>query len=1540
LAAASRGLSRRKVLRRQSSHPVVEVEMVPPRPPAEVPPLQGVAKLGMNAEDKAPIKEQQELLQVAAQRVMEFVMRALGLPTQEAGAAGVVSPEASPVASPHSQTTVKSHFTQRSHVTVISPPHTLDLTLMPSLESAAVDALQKLSPLQHQVVGDGFKFLFHVTRENAVMVVNILKPNVKVLRAFASHFPFAMRLLATLTHHSLPLSGLKPADVEAFMLDHVARRHTEGPPQFPIEAVELLQSVVEAKVDADEDRRHHSQRVKIRVLELVQEHLLDNDVFKARLMAEGDGAFVFESLRLIAACTSTLNKLEAEDASSSSATAGETKLDSSSFRDAVSAAVPPARCLLAAADHSLPLPLRAVYSELLTQQFAFHPNRLELLKTFVKACRSDLAGFRRGLDTGEVAIKDLEAVALTPFLLETLPACLLRFLRIELDASLLSSMREAVAGAKRAVERESTKSRLWRSQDILHQKISRAVSQRNHAGLTQWISRVENGAAHALGSASQPSSGSGSKNGSPVSSGAHSPPRSPRPVLRSSQHLVPVLLELVEDLADLVLGSGPWLLTRLASSSDEEAGKLLSLLAFAAQCEHAMPNGAGHTTGFLPEFAKSVGNLSVSAVPDLASSPEDATHASEPRFVQYLSEALVARHVWQRGRTDDEDVLLTQVPNVMDEAQVYVRSAFLAHHPEGRILANCQPSFNFWGSASDGEDQQEQDSCQGSVRDRYTMVFKVRTDATLKVIKASDSILKRVLWRHFSSFMVFNEKGPSERRLGDDFRLWSRYGGVYLEHILLMIRYQVTEDEDCSLFYLDLVSRFLEDNLANIRSEGARYDAHKMIRLVQAEVDATQMKQRALQSLDGHIVLMAIVAMAAQQAPTSVNTRNNSFLWKIIPRVLYFGTRLMATGNKQVQETIMDYHDKAIVEMLVQRKFCVGLRTIMRFCRYQIESLMYSSTITSGQATLEAIVEVEHEGHPTLVLMEALFSFISSLCGGHNLRARTFLREQRLSSDNVNLVAEASALLYTTCSYALSFMTYVQAKAFTTRIAPPVHSSQPKTRRRFLAWHQSPRKFAHLSEVLNVIRGGFNALTEMVQGPCHENQVICERMCEFAAEVLEWCGTVHLELPSPRHPSRVWFGGDPLRFYELYHSELLRLGEEAGEEAEAASIRNAHQQWKRIGERKLFFFQKAGLTGPAGKDILGVGLETFVSVCLRTERSCLKFLTAMLEGQSPGLVDHVRQSIDSLLFFQNMDSLVRTSSSTSRPQLRQQKQESAVLYLTILSTLASLSQDAEAYAEKMTALLDDWQESMSRRPAGGLGHADMLVASVEIIGLDGAVQQVYFAVPQWIKTYWNYPLVQKAKDELTYQVNRDSPEEKILDFYDRMDVLTTMMRRQELLHKVFWVFHGFLGGKSVDIPFMPGPRAVLLMLTIVLNIWLCAQLYFDDMPSSNTRIYDMVSRWTARNQVLYVLEILHLGLALSILVTAALNSGAADAVKGRGIRLGPVWISLDAIVRLVLVLYDVRWLLMLTVLSGLGCFVSLIAYAFCVVDVIPQVGET
>lgn len=127
-------------------------------------------------------------------------------------------------------------------------------------------------------------------------------------------------------------------------------------------------------------------------------------------------------------------------------------------------------------------------------------------------------------------------------------------------------------------------------------------------------------------------------------------------------------------------------------------------------------------------------------------------------------------------------------------------------------------------------------------------------------------------------------------------------------------------------------------------------------------------------------------------------------------------------------------------------------------------------------------------------------------------------------------------------------------------------------------------------------------------------------------------------------------------------------------------------------------------------------------------------------------------------------------------------------------------------------------------------------------------------------------------------------------------------------------------------------------MTLLINIWLCADLYYSDNPDKISYVWLKFTSWRNTGNVIQGIRIVHLALCISLLFTAALNSGAGDAIRGHHLTICKRKISFDWFIGLVIVLNDVRWLLIMSLLSCIGMWVSPLAYPFCVVDVIPQVS--
>jgi hypothetical protein len=257
---------------------------------------------------------------------------------------------------------------------------------------------------------------------------------------------------------------------------------------------------------------------------------------------------------------------------------------------------------------------------------------------------------------------------------------------------------------------------------------------------------------------------------------------------------------------------------------------------------------------------------------------------------------------------------------------------------------------------------------------------------------------------------------------------------------------------------------------------------------------------------------------------------------------------------------------------------------------------------------------------------------------------------------------------------------------------------------------------------------------------------------------------------------------------------------------------------------------------------------------------------------------------------------------------------------------------------------------------------------------------VYFPVPIFVSKYWSYPEVQKAKEELIYKNNRESPEEKLADFFNGMNGILLVMRRQERLKLLLTPFvHSIFGGKSLGkrffTRFIPPQRILFLLITFFFNIYYSYESYYgygipESQPSipengaldtveSTDNVRDIMFPdfvnyfwyWKHRNLAILVIAATHFALGCSLSLRGILNSRAAenlsDIIPGRnyfeeGTKAQLIISKIITIIqfpRVVLVLAsDIALPLLLVSCSGAALFAGKIwFYAPCLVDLLAQI---
>ena len=223
----------------------------------------------------------------------------------------------------------------------------------------------------------------------------------------------------------------------------------------------------------------------------------------------------------------------------------------------------------------------------------------------------------------------------------------------------------------------------------------------------------------------------------------------------------------------------------------------------------------------------------------------------------------------------------------------------------------------------------------------------------------------------------------------------------------------------------------------------------------------------------------------------------------------------------------------------------------------------------------------------------------------------------------------------------------------------------------------------------------------------------------------------------------VWDGGDPHSFYRRYKREMKNLGLFI-EDPDAVEIRQAVKTWRISKNSKMKTI-----------DALGIDLELFHSIGRSLEQSCLRFLLALLEASTDYVTSALCDKLNEEILLQNMENLYKLSFE-SKGSVKEYRTAATASYLTLISTIASAHR-ADA-SEKLDDLLDAWKHEKAQEGF----NTEKLVGSVELTSADGKIQRVYFPIPKFVRVYWSYPAVQKAKDLVVWTVNRESAEDKQL----------------------------------------------------------------------------------------------------------------------------------------------------------------------------------
>jgi hypothetical protein len=351
----------------------------------------------------------------------------------------------------------------------------------------------------------------------------------------------------------------------------------------------------------------------------------------------------------------------------------------------------------------------------------------------------------------------------------------------------------------------------------------------------------------------------------------------------------------------------------------------------------------------------------------------------------------------------------------------------------------------------------------------------------------------------------------------------------------------------------------------------------------------------------------------------------------------------------------------------------------------------------------------------------------------------------------------------------------------------------------------------------------------------------------------------------------------------------------------------------------------------------GISKELFLFICRVVEDKCLRIILAYYDcctTNHDALI--VLSKFNHGILMQNMDNAYKKIKTVSNV-LAEEYSANTVSYIALLENIALVLDS------NLNDLLDLWEAECIKL----VGESPKtLFGSIEIIGRNEKVLRLYFTVPYFVKKFWPYPEVQKAKEVFVYAVDRSSPEDKMEDYYVRMFGIIYVMYRQEALRTYLTPpLHSIFGGQTISLSkYFPQIRRLSLGLTFALNIYFAyvSSLSHKFYPAKNSYLLYFTD-WKEHHSTLFYVALSHLTLMSIQALRFLFNTTALDNLPvftANNFLLKVFFFILKILIGFFYMLVDAFGPLSLVTCSYLAAFHGLFwFYVPCLLDVMFQIND-